>query len=123
VRLGASIIIRFSALFCVAGDFDVSARMPRDAILPIYRDLLGSLPNESGRIQQKIDPRREWSGAEGIHGGKPACPKAVSPVLHLGKVAAFATRLVMIHVRHRPGLASWCSSLIIMLLPDLAAVG
>ena len=76
--------------------------MPRDAILPIHRDLLGSLPNESGRIQQKIDPWRERSGAESIHGGKSACSKAVSPVLHLGMVAAFAARLVMIHDQAPP---------------------
>jgi hypothetical protein len=30
--------------------------MPRDAILLIHRDLLGSLPNGSGRVQQKMDP-------------------------------------------------------------------
>jgi hypothetical protein len=62
--------------------------MPRDAILPILRYLLGSLLNESGRIQQEIDPWREWSGAEGIYGGKSACSKAVSPVLHLGVMTA-----------------------------------
>ena len=83
-------------------DFDVSARMPRDAILPIHRDLLGSLPNESRRVQQKIDPRRERSGAESIHGGKSACSKAVSPVLHLGMMTTFATRLVVIHDQAPP---------------------
>ena len=64
--------------------------MPRDAILPIHRDLLGSLPNESGRVQQKIDPGRKWSGAQSIYGGKPACSKAVSPVLHLGMMTPTA---------------------------------
>ena len=44
-------------------------------------NLLGSLPNESGRVQQKIDPRRERSGAQSIDGGKSTCSKPISPVL------------------------------------------
>jgi hypothetical protein len=71
--------------------------MPRDAILPIHRDLLGSLPNESRRVQQKIDPGREWSGAEGIYGSKPACSKAVSPVLHLGMMTTCAASVVVVY--------------------------
>ena len=84
-------------------DFDFPARMPRDAILPILRDLLGSFPNESGRVQQEIDPGRERLGAQGIYGGKPACSKAVSQVLHFGMMTACATSVVVLDDQPSPG--------------------
>ena len=75
----------------------LSAGVPCDAILPIHRDLLGSLPNECGSIQQEIDPGRKRSGAQGINGGKPACSKAVSQVLHLGMMTTCTANVMVIH--------------------------
>ena len=76
--------------------------MPRDAILQIQSDLLGSLSNKRRCIQQKVEAWRERSGAENIDGGKSACSKAVSPIFHLRMVAATTARLVMIHDQAPP---------------------
>ena len=80
----------------------LSAGVPCDAILPIHRDLLGSLPNECGSIQQEIDPGRKRSGAQGINGGKPACSKAVSQVLHLGMMTTSAASVVVVYDQAPP---------------------
>jgi hypothetical protein len=71
--------------------------MPRNAILPIHRYLLGSLPPESRRVQQKIDPRREWLGAQNIYRSKPVGSETVGPVLHFGKMTTCTASVVMIH--------------------------
>ena len=70
--------------------------MPRDAILPINRDPFGSLPNERRGVQQEIDPGRERSGAQNIDGSETACTKAISPVLHLGMMTAWAAGVVVV---------------------------
>ena len=77
-------------------EFRMPVGMPGNPRLPVCGDLLRSLPNVSGSIEQEEDPWRIWSGSERIDSSKSAYSQPVSPMLDLGLMTTLSAGMMVV---------------------------